>query len=151
MAPFWEDIKEKATWAAEQLGEKLEEATEAGKTEFEVLKVRRQIDALEDEVMELYKQLGKRAFELFEDGRLDDAECKGIGDDIQGKKTKAEELGASIDALREKHEAFLRQREDESERKSRESDERRKDKEEGIDGEAVWEDDDRDDGTPPPP
>jgi len=148
---FWDDIKEKASWAAEQIGERLEEATEAGKTEFEALKLRRQIDTIEDEVNDLFRQLGRRAFELYEAEDLEDAECKGIGAEIQAKKDKATEIQEEIEKLREQFEENRKTREEEAARKAEVAAEKKQDEEEGIDGEAVWEDDDGDDGTPPPP
>jgi DNA repair exonuclease SbcCD ATPase subunit len=141
---FWDEVKEKAAWAAKEVGEKLEEATEAGKTEYNVLRVRRQVEHLEDEVGELMKKLGRRAFELFEAGSIDDEEAASISAEIQAKYEKKSELEEEIEKLRTEHEEFLKTKEAEEQ-------ERQQDKEDGIDGEAIWEDDDRDDGTPPPP
>jgi hypothetical protein len=150
MSSFWDGLKDKAAWAAEQIGEKIDVATEAGKTEFEVLKVRRQADAIQDEIEGLYGQLGKRAYELWQSEKLDDSEAKGIGAEIHSKQEKIEELKAEVEQIRLEHEESLKKREEEAKIQAEEEDQRRQDKEEGIDGEAVWEDD-GDDGTPPPP
>lgn len=151
MASFWDEIKDKAAWAAEQIGEKIDVATEAGKTEFEVLKVRRQADAIKDEIDQLHLQLGKRAYELWQDGKIEDGEAKGIGTEIQSKHEKITELEAEIERIRAEHEEGQKRREEDAELREQQAEQKRQDEEEGIDGEAVWEDDDRDDGTPPPP
>ncbi len=148
---FWEEVKEKAAWAAEQVGEKLEEATETGKTEFQALKVKRQIDHIEDEVGELFRRLGRRAYELWEDEKIEDSEVQGIGAEIRAKRDRVKELEAEIESIRLQLNEFKKEKQEVASQKAEEDAEKKKDEEEGIDGEALWEEDDRDDGTPPPP
>lgn len=149
---FWDEMKEKASWAAEQVGETLSEVGERTGTEFNVLKVKRQISALEGEVEELYRKLGRRAYELAKDGGIDDAELSGLADEVSQKKEAIQGHEAEIEKMREESEAELKRRAEE--RDEREETERKAEaeKEETV-GEAVWEDDEgaRDDGTPPPP
>lgn len=147
---IWDQLKDTASKAAGQLGEKISEAAETGKTEFEVLKVKRQISATEEEIDDLFRDLGRRTFELSQSGGLEDSESQGLASEIEAKKQAIEGFQAEIEKIREEADEVREERESERRSKSEEEDAKRRDEEEGIDGEAVWEDDD-DDGTPPPP
>lgn len=144
---FWDEIKEKAAWAADQLNETFEEVKDRTSTEYEVYKVQRQIGSAEEEIDGLYQKLGRRAFELVQEGRLDDAESKGLSEELQSKKDAIAKLETEIEKLREQLEEERQKRKEAAEAGEAEE----VTEEDGDDGEAIWEDEARDDGTPPPP
>lgn len=83
---FWDEIRDKASWAATRVGEKLGEVKDKTATELTVLRIKRQIAAAEEAANELYRQLGRRAFELAEQGKIQDAECRGLAEEIRAKR-----------------------------------------------------------------
>ncbi len=143
---IWDELKTKAAWAAGAVGETLHEVKERTGTELAVLKAKRQIGQIDEEVEGLYTRMGKRAFELATQGSLTDPELRGLSEEIQAKKAKIAEVEAEIEKIRAEAEEERRRREEAGAKADPGETKKDADK---TDSQAVWED--GDEGTPPPP
>ncbi len=101
MSEWWDKLKDLSSKVGEKVGEIAGATKKKLGIELEILKLGREKNIVEDEILSLKTRMGERVLELEAQGRIEDEELKKTCAEVKRLNEKVAELEQEIERLRE--------------------------------------------------